>query len=64
MIQLKNCKSFLAISSLAILLSACSGGPAEKAGEKIDDASTDVKNSIEDACENVKDTLNAEDKDC
>jgi len=64
MIQLKNCKSFLAISSLVILLSACSEGPAEKAGEKIDDASTDVQNSIEDACENVKDTLNAEDKDC
>jgi len=64
MIKFKKQTSLLTISSLVILLSACSEGPAEQAGKKIDDASTDVQNSIEDACENVKDTLNAEDKDC
>jgi hypothetical protein len=39
-------------------------GPAEKAGEKLDDAITDTGNAIEDACEDVKDEMGAEDKDC
>ncbi|MEG3755564.1 hypothetical protein [Psychromonas arctica] len=57
-------KSFAAIGAAFMLLSACSEGPAEKTGEKVDDAVTDVQNSIEDTCENVKDSLNTEDKDC
>ncbi len=39
-------------------------GPAEKAGEKIDQTAEDVGNEIEDACEKVKDTVDAKDKDC
>ena len=64
MINFKKSISLFAISSLVILLSACSEGPAEKTGEKLDDAATDIQNSIEDACENVKDKLNTEDQDC
>jgi|GEM_PF-649264 len=64
---MKNIKSYkylAAIAGLLFMLSACTEGPAEEAGEKLDDASTDVQNSLEDACEGVKDTLNADDKDC
>jgi hypothetical protein len=54
----------LAISSFVFLLSACSEGPAEQAGKKIDNAATDIQNNIEDACENVKDKLNTDNQDC
>lgn len=36
-------------------LTACEKGPAEKMGEEIDNAATDVGNAIEDACEDVTD---------
>jgi len=62
--NIKPYKYLAAIASLLFMLSACTEGPAEEAGEKIDDASSDVQNTLEDACEGVKDTLNAEDKDC
>jgi hypothetical protein len=62
--NIRSYRHFAAISGLVFALSACTDGPAEKTGEKIDDASTDIENSIEDTCEGVKDTLNAEDKDC
>lgn len=42
----------------------CEPGPAEKAGESIDEAATDVGNKIEDACEDVKEGVNADDKNC
>ena len=42
----------------------CEDNHAEDAGERIDEAVTDVQNSVEDACENVKDAANADDKDC
>ena len=53
----------------AILLSAffifgCEKGPMEEAGEEIDNAATDFGNAVEDACEDVKDSAGAEDKDC
>lgn len=62
--NLKSYQCFAAIGAVLMLLSACSEGPAEETGENIDDAATDIQNGIEDSCENVKDTLNAEDKDC
>jgi len=62
--NLKSYKFFAAIAAVLLLLSACSEGPAEEAGEKIDNTATDIQNSIEDTCEDVKDSLNAEDKDC
>ncbi|MGA9574000.1 MAG: hypothetical protein WBS20_08655, partial [Lysobacterales bacterium] len=46
-------------------------GPAEQAGEKIDQAYEDIQdsgkdlgNEIEDACEHLKKEAGAEDKDC
>jgi hypothetical protein len=57
-------KSFAAVGAALLLLSACNEGPAETTGEKIDDTAVDVGNSIEDTCEGVKESLNAEDQDC
>ncbi|MEQ9562044.1 MAG: hypothetical protein RLN69_05945 [Woeseiaceae bacterium] len=46
-------------------------GPAEKAGQAVDnagqeikDAASDVGNAVEDACEDVKEGVDAEDTDC
>ncbi|WP_413700790.1 hypothetical protein ACLKMH_02870 [Psychromonas sp. KJ10-10] len=64
MLNTKNYKYSAIIASLLFALTACSEGPAEKAGEKIDDATTDLQNAIEDSCESVKDAVNATDKDC
>ena len=38
-------------------LSACEKGPAEKAGEAIDDAASDVVDATEDAADAVKEKL-------
>ncbi|WJG11358.1 hypothetical protein [Aliiglaciecola sp. LCG003] len=45
------------------LVTACDDG-AENAGEKIDEVMTDTGNAIEDACEDVKEGVKAEDTDC
>lgn len=45
-------------------LTACDDGPAEDLGERIDDATTDAGNAIEDACEDVKDAAGADNKNC
>ena|SRR5690554_4480368 len=46
-------------------LAACEQkGPAEKLGENIDEATQDVGNAVEDACEDIKDAAGAKDKDC
>lgn len=39
-------------------------GPAERAGEKIDEAAEDVANAAEDACEDAKEAAGADDTDC
>ena len=44
-------------------LTACTGN-AQSTGEKIDDIAADVGNAVEDACENVKETLKAKHTDC
>lgn len=54
----------LLLSGLA--LTACDideGGP-EEIGENIEQATTDIGNSIEDACEDAKEAVNANDTDC
>ncbi|MEG3766893.1 hypothetical protein [Alteromonas sp. 14N.309.X.WAT.G.H12] len=56
-------KTLLA-ASFALTLAACSDNTAEEAGENVDDAMTDAGNAIEDTCEDVKEGMNAEDKDC
>lgn len=45
------------------ILSACAGN-AESTGEKIDEIASDVGNAIEDACESVKEKVNATHTDC
>jgi len=62
--NIKN-KLLLILTVVAALgLTACSDNNAENAGEKIDEVMTDTGNAIEDACEDAKDGLGAEDKDC
>ena len=60
------------LALLAVLAVGCKEqGPAERAGEQIDEATEelrdgakDVGNKIEDACEELKEDMGAEDKDC
>ncbi|MDC8830696.1 hypothetical protein [Alteromonas gilva] len=52
------------IAAFACSVIACTGGEAEDAGEKIDEAVTDAGNAVEDACEKVKEGVEAEDDDC
>ena len=42
----------------------CEDNHAEEAGERIDEAVTDVQNKVEDACEEVKEGVNAEETNC
>lgn len=52
-----NITTALLTGILLLGLSACEKGPAEKAGEAIDDAASDVADAAEDAGEAVKDKL-------
>ncbi len=54
------------ISVMLFAITACDSddGAMENAGEEIDNATTDLGNKVEDACENLKEGLNAEDSDC
>jgi len=58
----------LTMASLVVFLtaglSACSDDKAENAGEKIDEMIQDSGNAVEDACEDLKDGMKAEDTDC
>jgi predicted small secreted protein len=61
---LKTIKALSISTLLAFGLAACDSGPAESAGEKIDEVATDAGNAIEDACENVKEGMKAENENC
>ena len=61
---LKNIANALIVMTAVFGLAACEDGPAEGAGEKIDKMATDAGNAIEDACEDVKEGVKAEDTDC
>lgn len=50
----KNIATTLLAGLFVMGLSACEKGPAEKAGEAIDDAASDVADSAEDAADAVK----------
>ncbi|WP_372943777.1 hypothetical protein [Shewanella sp.] len=58
----------ITMASLMVLLiaglSACSDNKAENAGEKVDEMIQDAGNAVEDACEDVKEGMKAEDPDC
>jgi hypothetical protein len=64
---MKNLKKLITIASFVAaigFLQGCEKGPAEEAGENIDEMVTDAGNAIEDACEDVKEGAGAKDKDC
>jgi hypothetical protein len=54
------------ISVMLFAISACDSddGAMENAGEKMDNAATDLGNQVEDACEKLKEGLDAKDSDC
>ncbi len=56
----------LAALVFCVGLAACdlNEGPAERAGESVDEAATDVGNAIEDACEEGKAAAGADDTRC
>ena len=52
--------SILAIALLTVIgLAACEKGPAEKAGEKMDNAAENIGDKIEDATDDAGDKLEA-----
>jgi hypothetical protein len=63
-------KNFKYLTILTILLASmtlltgCGDDDAEDAGKKIDEVVTDAGNAIEDACEDVKEGVEAKDTDC
>jgi len=63
-ISIKQLGTLLLAAVFAFTLSACSEGPAEEAGEKLDEMAEDAGNAVEDACEDVKEATEAKDKDC
>lgn len=57
--------TMLTLILAAFLTVACEQqGPAERAGEQIDEAAEDVANAAEDACEDAKEAAGADDTDC
>lgn len=59
------------VSAFAVTGCDTDDGPAEKAGESLDnagdaiaDSARDVGNAIEDKCEEIKENADAEDTDC
>lgn len=54
------------ISFMLFAITACDSddGAMENAGEKMDNATTDLGNQVEDACEKLKEGLDAKDSDC
>lgn len=69
---MKNTLKLMVIFLAGIAASGCEqDGPAERAGEALDNAAADIReggedlrNKIEDACEDIKDGAGAQDKDC
>ena len=58
-------KAVILILATTFMLGACEQeGPMERAGEKLDNAATDAGNAVEDACEDAKKNMGADDTDC
>jgi hypothetical protein len=64
MISFKHFSKIVVVSAFTLLLAACGDGEAEDAGEKLDEMVTDAGNAVEDVCEDVKEGVDAKDKDC
>mgnify|MGYP001822387632 FL=1 len=56
-IKLNNLSVFLLAAMLAVGISGCDKGPAESAGEAIDEAFEDAGEAIEDAGEAIEDAV-------
>lgn len=63
-ISIKKLTTLVMSAMLVFTLSACSDGPAEDAGEEFDKTVKDLGNAVEDACEEVKEGVEAKDEDC
>jgi len=64
MITLKSLLKLATVSVFAMSVVACGDGEAENAGEELDEMVTDAGNAVEDACEDVKEGVDAKDDDC
>ncbi|MCW8090290.1 hypothetical protein [Alteromonas sp. ASW11-130] len=64
MISYKAFLKTLLVAGFAMSMAACDEGPAEDAGEELDEVVTDAGNAVEDACEDAKEGMDAEDEDC
>lgn len=63
-ISFKNIGKIVTVALIPLFFAACNDGEAEQAGEKIDKTLKDAGNAIEDKCEDIKEGVGAEDKDC
>lgn len=63
-ISLKQLSTVLLSAMFVFTLAACSDGPAEDAGEELDQVVTDAGNAVEDACEDMKEGADAENDNC
>ncbi len=62
---MRNTLLAVMVALMSLTFVACEKkGPAETAGEKLDDAATDLGNKIEDTCEDIKKEAGADDTDC
>ncbi|WP_434927712.1 hypothetical protein [Shewanella sp. HL-SH2] len=61
---LKKLSMIILLGLTTVGMMACSDNKAENAGEKVDEMMTDAGNAVEDACEDVKEGLKAEDPNC
>lgn len=64
MLNKKTLSATLLALFVSLGLAACSDDSAEEAGEHIDEMVDDAGNAVEDACEKVKEGVDAKDKDC
>lgn len=55
---------FLVVLLFAITACDSNDGPLEKAGQSVDNAATDMGNTVEDACEDAKEGVGAKNTDC
>lgn len=62
--KLKNMGLIAMLLGSLVGMTACSDNNAEELGEALDQTVTDAGNAIEDACEDVKDGVDAKDTDC
>ncbi len=58
-------RTALMLAAAMFVLSGCEQeGPAERAGEALDDAVGDIRDHAEETCEEVADAADAHDVDC